>query len=147
VQGLQEAGFAVDQTVDGAEGLQLALTTPYDVAVIDIMVPTLDGLSLIGELRQHKRLTPVIILSAKHSVDDDALSFEYQRFRVDVYPGRALRVVVHSTVRHDPVLFDEPLRGLALPNPPPSAPARASSSLPRQRTHQGRFRRYDLPSE
>jgi two-component system OmpR family response regulator len=70
VQGLQEAGFAVDQTADGAEGLHLALTTAYDAAVIDIMVPTLDGLRLIGELRQHKPLTPVIILSAKHSVDD-----------------------------------------------------------------------------
>jgi DNA-binding response OmpR family regulator len=51
-------------------GLHLALTTPYDAAVIDIMAPTLDGLRLIGELRQHQISTPVIILSAKHSVDD-----------------------------------------------------------------------------
>jgi DNA-binding response OmpR family regulator len=70
VQGLHEAGFAVDQTADGVEGLQLALATPYDAAVIDIMIPTLDGLSLIAALRQHKIATPVIILSAKHSVDD-----------------------------------------------------------------------------
>ena len=70
VQGLCEAGFAVDQTADGAEGLHLACTTPYDAAVIDIMVPTLDGLSLIAILRQHQILTPVIILSARHSVDD-----------------------------------------------------------------------------
>jgi Response regulator receiver domain len=46
VQGLHEAGFAVDQTADGVAGLHLACTTPYDVAVIDIMIPTLDGLSL-----------------------------------------------------------------------------------------------------
>ena len=70
VQGLHEAGFAVDQTADGVAGLHLACTTPYDVAVIDIMIPTLDGLSLIATLRQHKILTPVIILSARRSVDD-----------------------------------------------------------------------------
>src|SRR5262245_31333048 len=70
VQGLREAGFAVDQTADGAEGLSLACTTPYEFAGIDIMVPSLDGLSLIATLRQHKILTPVIILSAKRSVDD-----------------------------------------------------------------------------
>jgi len=69
-QGLREAGFAVDQTADGAEGLHLALTIPYDAAVIDLMLPTLDGLSLIAALRQHKIATPVIILSAKRSVDD-----------------------------------------------------------------------------
>lgn len=70
VQGLREAGFAVDQTADGGEGLHMACTMPYDAAVIDLMVPTLDGLSLITTLRQRKIATPVIILSAKHSVDD-----------------------------------------------------------------------------
>jgi two-component system, OmpR family, response regulator len=70
VQGLREAGFAVDQTADGGEGLHLACTMPYDAAVIDIMVPTLDGLCLIAAMRQRKIATPVIILSAKHSVDD-----------------------------------------------------------------------------
>src|SRR5215510_9626682 len=70
VQGLREAGLVVDQTADGGEGLHMACTIPYDAAVIDLMVPTLDGLSLITTLRQRKIATPVIILSAKHSVDD-----------------------------------------------------------------------------
>src|SRR4029450_599668 len=70
VQGLCEAGFAVDQTAEGGEGLHMACTIPYDAAVIDIMLPTLDGLSLITTLRQRKIATPVIILSAKHSVED-----------------------------------------------------------------------------
>ena len=52
------------------DGLHLATTQPYDVAVIDIMLPKLDGLSLIEQLRQRKIKTPVIILSAKRSVDD-----------------------------------------------------------------------------
>ena len=69
-RGLQEAGFAVDQIADGAEGLHLALTISYDAAVIDLMLPGLDGLHLIAALRQRAIWMPVIILSAKHSVDD-----------------------------------------------------------------------------
>jgi two-component system, OmpR family, response regulator len=70
VQGLTQAGFAVDHRTNGEDGLHLALTEPYDTAVIDLMLPKLDGLSLIGELRRQKVNTPVIILSAKRSVDD-----------------------------------------------------------------------------
>jgi two-component system OmpR family response regulator len=70
VKGLKQAGFAVDHSANGEDGLHLALTEPYDVAVIDIMLPKLDGLSLIDRLRREKIDTPVIILSAKHSVDD-----------------------------------------------------------------------------
>ncbi len=70
VQGLKQAGFAVDHAADGREGLGLALTEPYDAAVIDLMLPRLDGLSLIQELRRHQINTPVVILSAKRTVDD-----------------------------------------------------------------------------
>lgn len=69
-QGLKQAGFAVDHAVDGGEGLHLALHEPYDAAIIDIMLPRLDGLGLIEGLRRQKINTPVIILSAKQSVDD-----------------------------------------------------------------------------
>ncbi|MBN1843350.1 MAG: response regulator [Deltaproteobacteria bacterium] len=70
LKGLKEAGFAVDHTGDGEDGLHLALREPYDAAIIDIMLPKLDGLSLIGHLRREKINTPVIILSAKRGVDD-----------------------------------------------------------------------------
>lgn len=70
LKGLGEAGFAVDHAKDGDEGLHLALHEPYDAAVIDIMLPKLDGLSLIEEMRRKRVNTPVIILSAKRSVDD-----------------------------------------------------------------------------
>lgn len=69
-RGLKEAGFAVDQAENGEDGLHLALAHPYDTAVIDLMLPKLDGLSLIEELRKKKGLTPVLILSARRSVDD-----------------------------------------------------------------------------
>jgi len=69
-KGLRAAGYAVDHASDGESGLHLALTEPYDAAVVDIMLPKLDGLSLIGAMRKQKINTPVIILSAKGSVDD-----------------------------------------------------------------------------
>ncbi len=70
MKGLKQAGFAVDHAADGEDGLHLALYTPYDAAIIDIMLPKLDGLSLIEALRDQKINTPVLILSAKRSVDD-----------------------------------------------------------------------------
>ena len=70
IKGLKQAGFTVDHAADGEDGLHLAVTQPYDVAVIDIMLPKLDGLSLIEQLRSQKINTPAIILSAKRSVED-----------------------------------------------------------------------------
>ena len=83
-KGLEAAGFAVDHgfklvqflhprvdhAVNGEEGLHLALTEPYDTAVIDVMLPKLDGLTLIKQMRRNAVQTPVIILSAKETVDD-----------------------------------------------------------------------------
>lgn len=70
VKGLKQAGFAVDHANNGEDGLHLAATAPYDAAVVDIMLPRLDGLTLIEELRRRRIATPVIILSAKRAVDD-----------------------------------------------------------------------------
>ncbi|MGB2764061.1 MAG: response regulator transcription factor [Candidatus Aminicenantaceae bacterium] len=70
INGLRQAGFAVDHASDGEDGLHLASTESYDTAVVDIMLPKLDGLTLIDELRKCKVSTPVIVLSAKSSVDD-----------------------------------------------------------------------------
>ena len=70
VKGLKAAGYAVDHALDGEEGLHMALTEPYDTAIIDIMLPKLDGLSLIEKMRKEGIRTPVIILSAKGSIDD-----------------------------------------------------------------------------
>ncbi len=68
--GLKEAGFAVDHVIDGEDGLHLALTEPYDLAVIDLMLPTVDGLTIIKQMRDHDINTPVLILSAKRSVTE-----------------------------------------------------------------------------
>ena len=76
IKGLRSAGYAVDHASDGEEGLDLALTEPYDTAVIDIMLPKRDGLSLLKQLREQKVNTPALILSAKGSVDDRVRGLE-----------------------------------------------------------------------
>ncbi len=68
--GLKQAGYAVDVAADGTEGLHLATSTNYDALVIDLMLPGLDGLALIERLRSKRIATPVLILSAKRTVDD-----------------------------------------------------------------------------
>lgn len=70
VKGFKAESFAVDHAADGEDGWHLALTEPYDAAIIDLMLPKLDGLSIIEKMRQEKIRTPVIILSARGSVDD-----------------------------------------------------------------------------
>src|SRR3954462_8457605 len=69
-RGLREAGFAVDVAADGDAGLELASSEPYDAAIVDLMLPKRDGLSVIDELRRRGRSTPVLILSARRTVDD-----------------------------------------------------------------------------
>ena len=70
IRGFSEAGFAVDHASNGEDGFHLASTEPYDAAVIDLMLPKLDGLALIEKLRAEGINTPVIVLSAKRSLDD-----------------------------------------------------------------------------
>ena len=68
--GLRQEGFAVDVAEDGVAGLELAREGRYDAAVVDVMLPRLDGLSLVTALRHAGIATPVLFLSARHSVDD-----------------------------------------------------------------------------
>jgi two-component system OmpR family response regulator len=64
VRGLKQAGYAVDHAQDGETGLALAESTGYDAAVVDVMLPGLDGLSLVRRLRSARRQVPVLFLSA-----------------------------------------------------------------------------------
>jgi len=75
-KGLKQAGYAVDRAANGQAGLELARSAPYDAAIVDIMLPKLDGLSLIERLRAEGVRTPVLILSARHSVDDKVRGFQ-----------------------------------------------------------------------
>jgi two-component system OmpR family response regulator len=68
--GLRQEGYAVDVADNGVDGLELAQSQPYDAAVVDVMLPRLDGLSLVTALRRAEVSLPVLFLSARHSVDD-----------------------------------------------------------------------------
>lgn len=68
--GLREAGFAVDETGDGEEGLWFATSGKYDVIILDLMLPKLDGLSILKRLRREHSSAHVLILTAKDTPDD-----------------------------------------------------------------------------
>ena len=70
VQGLTQSGHVVDAAKDGKDGLFLALDQPYDVMVVDRMLPGLDGLSIVETVRKSGDQTPILILSALGEVDD-----------------------------------------------------------------------------
>lgn len=74
--GLRQAGYAVDTRADGESALDLASAAPYDAAVVDVMLPRLDGLTLVRRLRAAGNRVPVLFLSAKASVDDRVRGLE-----------------------------------------------------------------------
>ena len=119
-RGLREAGFAVDRFADGEAGLEAAVSQPYDVAVVDVMMPRRDGLSLIDELRKREVATPVLILSARRSVDDRVkglqaggddyltkpFAFAELLARVQALVRRASRTPEPTTLRVDDLVLD-----------------------------------------
>lgn len=76
VQGFKQAGYSIDCARDGVEGMQYVSSVAYDAAIVDVMLPGKDGLSLIEDMRKRNITTPVIILSAKRSVDDRVRGLE-----------------------------------------------------------------------
>jgi len=69
-KGLREAGFAVDTTRDGEEGLWYAMGNEYDVIILDLMLPGMGGLEILREIRRKGRKSHVLILTAKDTVED-----------------------------------------------------------------------------
>jgi two-component system, OmpR family, response regulator len=101
VRGMEQAGFAVDHAEEGEDALHLALTEPYDAAIIDVMLPKLDGLTIIERMRQRKILTPVIVLSAKRSVDDRVRGLQTggDDYLVKPFSFSELLARVHALIR------------------------------------------------
>ena len=120
IRGLREAGFAVDHAADGDAGLEAAIGGPYDVAIVDLMLPKRDGLSLIEELRRRGVTTPVLILSARRSVDDRVrglqtggddyltkpFAFAELLARVQALVRRATRTAEPTTLTVDDLVLD-----------------------------------------
>jgi len=119
-RGLREAGFAVDRFADGESGLEAAIGQSYDVAVVDVMLPKRDGLSLIDDLRGRGVDTPVLILSARRSVDDRVrglqaggddyltkpFAFAELLARVQALVRRASRAPEPTTLKVDDLVLD-----------------------------------------
>jgi heavy metal response regulator len=101
VRGMEQAGFAVDHAEDGEDALHLALSEPYDAAILDVMLPKLDGLTIIERMRQKKILTPVIVLSAKRSVDDRVRGLQTggDDYLVKPFSFSELLARVHALIR------------------------------------------------
>jgi len=102
-KGLKEAGFSVDKCADGQSGLEQALTVSYDAAVVDLMLPRLDGLSVIETIRAENINTPVLILSAKQSVDDRILGLQRggDDYMVKPFSFSELLARVQALIRRD----------------------------------------------
>lgn len=75
-QGLTEVGYAVDVAQDGPTGLDYAAAADYDTIVLDVLLPKLDGLSLLRQLRQRGYKTPVLLLTARDTVQDRVLGLD-----------------------------------------------------------------------
>lgn len=119
-KGFRESAYTVETASDGTVGLNMALHNQYDAGIIDIMLPNLDGLGLIERLRACRNNTPVIILSAKRSVDDringlrnggddyltKPFSFSELLARVQALVRRANRVPEATTLSIDDLEID-----------------------------------------
>jgi DNA-binding response OmpR family regulator len=70
IQGLRESGYAVDRTATGEEALTLAVAGPYDALVLDLMIPGIDGMTVVRRLRQSGSTTPILVVTARDQVPD-----------------------------------------------------------------------------
>lgn len=111
-QGLQEEGYAVDVAADGAAAIDLALGgTPYDVVVLDVMLPKRDGFAVLRALREHRMAAPVLMLTARDGVPDritglDLGADDYltKPFAFEEFLARVRALLRRGTAQRMPVL-------------------------------------------
>lgn len=109
IKGLTQEGFAIDHASDGEEGLFMAQQAEFDVAIVDIMLPKLDGLTLIERLRGEGIGLPVLVLSARSSVEDrvkglqaGADDYLMKPFAFSELLARVQALLRRSTAQSDP---------------------------------------------
>lgn len=111
-QGLREAGFAADIAHDGREGLDFALAAPYDAIVLDILLPHLDGLRVLREVRAHGVKVPVLLLTARDAVDDRVAGLDAgaDDYLVKPFAFAELLARLRALLRRPPLQADPVLR-------------------------------------
>jgi two-component system, OmpR family, copper resistance phosphate regulon response regulator CusR len=100
---LLEDGYAVDIAYDGVDGEEMALLTPYDVIVLDIMLPKRDGIEVCRSLRDQKKTTPILMLTARDSLDDRVLGLDSgaDDYLVKPFEIKELRARLRSLLRRE----------------------------------------------
>jgi len=111
-RGLQEHGYAVDAAGDGEEALAFAESEPYDLIVLDVMLPDLDGFSVCRRLRAMRSTVPVLMLTARDSIEDRVLGLDCgaDDYLVKPFDPRELLARVRALLRRERVQRDPVLR-------------------------------------
>lgn len=109
VRGFSEAGHVCDVVVDGEDGLFQAMREPYDVLVVDRMLPTMDGLSLVRSLRAAGRKTPVLFLTSMGGIDDrvEGLDAGADDYLVKPFAFSELQARVNALARRPPPVAEQ----------------------------------------
>jgi two-component system copper resistance phosphate regulon response regulator CusR len=115
-QGLNEEGMVVDVAHNGPDGLHLLLTVEYDLAILDVMLPVLDGWTILETARRARRMTPVLFLTARDQVEDRVRGLELgaEDYLIKPFAFSELlarvRVILRrndrGTAGHEPTMFE-----------------------------------------
>ncbi len=111
-RGLQEHGYAVDVAYDGEDGLSLAETPSYDLILLDVMLPGLDGFEVARSLRARRVNTPILMLTARDTVDDRVAGLDSgaDDYLIKPFAFRELVARVRALLRRDELVKDPVLR-------------------------------------
>jgi DNA-binding response OmpR family regulator len=111
-RGLQEQGYAVDVASDGEEGLRLAEQEDYDLVLLDVLLPVLDGLSVCRRLRAARRPMPILMLTARDAIDDRVAGLDSgaDDYLVKPFAFRELLARVRALLRREALVRDPVLR-------------------------------------